>query len=142
MYHTMILTDGTQITVDALAIGPAGVVSGHRGRPSWTSKMPDTDAINASRRSTTRAISTGSGNAFMSRSRPPNPSPRRQYAPHTSKEDTMHSLYGWWCPGCHAWKTRDDIRQVARDGICLEECVQCGSIVEDRRFTTFDKPSC
>lgn len=33
MYHTMILTDGTQTTVDALAIGPAGLISGHAGRP-------------------------------------------------------------------------------------------------------------
>jgi len=33
MYHTMILTDGTQTTVDALAIGPAGLISGHPGRP-------------------------------------------------------------------------------------------------------------
>jgi len=33
MYHTMILTDGTHTTVDALAIGPAGLISGHAGRP-------------------------------------------------------------------------------------------------------------
>ena len=33
MLHTMILTDGTQTTVDALAIGPAGLISGHPERP-------------------------------------------------------------------------------------------------------------
>ena len=33
MYHTIILTDGTQRTLDALAIGPAGLISGHAGRP-------------------------------------------------------------------------------------------------------------
>jgi hypothetical protein len=33
MYHTMVLTDGTQQTVDALAVGPGGVISGHVGRP-------------------------------------------------------------------------------------------------------------
>jgi hypothetical protein len=33
MSHTMILTDSTQQTVDALAVGPGGVISGHVGRP-------------------------------------------------------------------------------------------------------------
>ena len=33
MYHMMILTDGTQQTVDALAVGTGGVISGHVGRP-------------------------------------------------------------------------------------------------------------
>jgi hypothetical protein len=33
MYHTMILTDGTACTVDALAIGPGGMISGHADRP-------------------------------------------------------------------------------------------------------------
>ena len=33
MYHTMILTDGIQQTVDALTVGPGGVISGHVGRP-------------------------------------------------------------------------------------------------------------
>ena len=54
----------------------------------------------------------------------------------------MHALYGWWCPWCQAWKTRDDIRQVERDEVCLEVCAQCGTVVEDRRFTPPDEPSC
>jgi len=33
MYHMMILTDGTQQTVDALAVGTGGVISGHVDRP-------------------------------------------------------------------------------------------------------------
>jgi hypothetical protein len=33
MLYTILLTDGTQRTVDALAIGPVGLISGHPGRP-------------------------------------------------------------------------------------------------------------
>jgi lipopolysaccharide biosynthesis regulator YciM len=22
----------------------------------------------------------------------------------------MPVFYGWWCPGCQAWKTREDVR--------------------------------
>jgi hypothetical protein len=50
----------------------------------------------------------------------------------------MHFLYGWWCPGCQAWQTRDDIRHVERAEGSLDVCIHCGSLVEDRRFTAPD----
>jgi hypothetical protein len=53
----------------------------------------------------------------------------------------MHFLYGWWCPECQAWKTRDDIRQAAQDEACPEVCAECGSVVEDRRCTAPDDPA-
>jgi Zn ribbon nucleic-acid-binding protein len=53
----------------------------------------------------------------------------------------MHFLYGWWCPGCQAWKTRDDIRPAEQDEVCLDVCTECGSVVEDRRFLAPDDPA-
>jgi hypothetical protein len=36
----------------------------------------------------------------------------------------MDRVYGWWCPACQVWLTRNDVRQTERDEVSYDQNIR------------------